>query len=64
MAIGYSLLDPDKVEIIAIRLISYTTEDRVEIYCKHSPDVQHIITNRITLAAEKLFRKNIEYHLQ
>jgi len=56
--------DPDKLEIIAIRLISYTTEDGVEIYCKHNPDVQHIITNRITLAAEEAVQENIEYHLQ
>ena len=56
--------DPDKVEIIAIRLISYTTEDGVEIYCTHNPDVQHIITNRITLAAEEAVQENIEYHLQ
>tara|TARA_R100001509_G_scaffold107336_2_gene63783 strand:- start:201 stop:470 length:270 start_codon:yes stop_codon:yes gene_type:complete len=59
----YQPPDPDRLEILAIKLLSYTTEDGEEIYCKHNPDVSHILTNRIVEAAEEAVQEHLDvYH--
>jgi|TARA_R110002020_G_scaffold280154_1_gene495925 hypothetical protein len=58
--------DPDKIEYYEIRLLSYTTEDGKELFCKQNPDVQHILSGVIIQSIEDAMMEDVEkneYHL-